>query len=60
MLVNVYSYSVMEKSVPCCCVYGRRVILNPVTYVDVLPQKLVHLQHTIIVDAFMYMAKLLR
>ena len=32
MLVNVYSYLVMEKSVSCCCVHGRRVISNPVTY----------------------------
>ena len=34
MLVNLYSYRVMEKSVSCCCVRGRRVISNPVTYVS--------------------------
>ena len=28
MLVNVYSYRVMEKSVSYCCVHERRVISN--------------------------------
>ena len=31
MLVNVYSYRVMEKSVSCYSVHGRRIISNPVT-----------------------------
>ena len=33
MLVSVYSYRVMVKSVSSCCVRGRRVLSNPVTYV---------------------------
>ena len=33
MLVNVYSYHMMEKSVSCCCVHGRQVVSDPVTYV---------------------------
>ena len=32
MLASVYSYRVMVKSVSSCCVRGRRVLLNPVTY----------------------------
>ena len=39
MLVNVYSYRVMEKSVSCCCVRGGRVISNPVTICDSLSEK---------------------
>ena len=33
MLASVYSYHVMVKSVSSCCVRGRRVLSNPVTYV---------------------------
>ena len=33
MLAGVYSYRVMKKSVSSCCVRGRRVISNPVTFV---------------------------
>ena len=33
MLASVYSYCVMVKSVSSCCVHGRRVLSNPVTYV---------------------------
>ena len=33
MLASVYSYRVMVKSISSCCVHGRRVISNPVTYV---------------------------
>ena len=32
MLASVYSYPVMVKSVSSCCVRGRRVLSNPVTY----------------------------
>ena len=32
MLASVYSYRVMVKSVSSCCVRGRRVLSNPVTY----------------------------
>ena len=32
MLASVYSYRVMVKSISSCCVRGRRVLLNPVTY----------------------------
>ena len=32
MLASVYSYRVMVKSVSSCCVHGRRVLSNPVTY----------------------------
>ena len=38
MLASVYSYRVMVKSVSSCCVRGRRVLSNPVTY-DVLKDK---------------------
>ena len=34
MLASVYSYHVMVKSVSSCCVHGRRVLSNPVTYDD--------------------------
>ena len=34
MLASVYSYHVMVKSVSSCCVRGRRVLSNPVTYVE--------------------------
>ena len=34
MLASVYSYRVMVKSVSSCCVRGRRVLSNPVTYLD--------------------------
>ena len=32
MLASVYSYRVMVKSVSSCCVRGRWVLSNPVTY----------------------------
>ena len=32
MLASVYSYRVMVKSASFCCVRGRRVLSNPVTY----------------------------
>ena len=32
MLASVYSYRVMVKGVSSCCVRGRRVLSNPVTY----------------------------
>ena len=31
LLVNVYSYRLMVKSVSCCCVHGRHLFSNPVT-----------------------------
>ena len=31
LLVNVYSYHLVVKSVSCCCVCGRRLFTNPVT-----------------------------
>ena len=31
LLVNVYSYHLVVKSVSCCCVCGRRIFTNPVT-----------------------------
>ena len=36
MLVSVYSYCVMVKSVSCCCVFGSQVFSNPVTYVPLV------------------------
>ena len=33
MLASVYSYRVMVKSISSCCVHGRRVLSNPVTYI---------------------------
>ena len=35
MLASVYSYRVMVKSVSTCCVRGRRVLSNPVTYIPI-------------------------
>ena len=35
MLASVYSYRVMVKSVSSCCVRGRWVLSNPVTYKSV-------------------------
>ena len=32
LLVNVYSYRLMLKSVSCCCVHGIQLFSNPVTY----------------------------
>ena len=32
LLVNVYNYRLMVKSVSCFCVRGRRLFSNPVTY----------------------------
>ena len=34
MLASVYSYRVMVKSISSCCVRGRWVLSNPVTYVE--------------------------
>ena len=34
LLVNVYSYCLMVKSVSCCCVRGSRLFSNLVTYMD--------------------------
>ena len=34
LLVNVYSYRLMVKSVSCCCVRGRRLFSNPVTFMN--------------------------
>ena len=31
LLVNIYSYCLMVKSVSCCCMRGRRLFSNPVT-----------------------------
>ena len=45
LLVNVYSYRLMVKSVSCCCVRGRRLFSNPVTFVIInklVPQLLGH------------------
>ena len=42
MLASVYSYRVMVKSVSSCCVRGRRVLSNPVTYI-------IHLNEFIII-----------
>ena len=36
MLVSVYNYCVMVKSVSCCCVRGNWIFSNPVTYVVVI------------------------
>ena len=36
MLASVYSYRVMVKSISSCCVCGRWVLSNPVTYVDLI------------------------
>ena len=36
MLASVYSYRVMVKSVSSCCVRGRWVLSNPVTFIDFL------------------------
>ena len=33
MLASVYSYRVIVKSVSSCCVCGRQVLSNPVTYI---------------------------
>ena len=33
LLVNVYSYCLMVKSVSCYCVHGSRLFSNPVTYI---------------------------
>ena len=34
MLASVYSYRVMVKSVSSCYVRGRRVLSNPITYIE--------------------------
>ena len=36
MLGSVYSYCVMVKGVSCCCVHGRRLFSNPITYISYL------------------------
>ena len=43
MLASVYSYRVMVKSVSSCCVRGRRVLSNPVTYIDLFNYYYYHL-----------------
>ena len=45
MLASVYSYRVMVKSVSSCCVRGRRVLSNPVTYLIAIFNFLVQLTH---------------
>ena len=32
LLANVYSHCLMMKSVSCCCVHGRRLFLDSITY----------------------------
>ena len=32
LLVNVYSYHLMVRSVSCCCVHGSQLFSNPVTH----------------------------
>ena len=44
MLASVYSYRVMVKSVSSCCVRGRRVLSNPVTYLLLVKIVLVALE----------------
>ena len=36
MLASVYGYRVMVKSICCCCVRGRWLPSNPVTYIVTL------------------------
>ena len=36
MLASVYSYRVIVKSVSSCCVRGRRVLSDPVTFIPIL------------------------
>ena len=36
LLVNVYSYRLMVKSVSCCCVCGRHLFSNPVTITGII------------------------
>ena len=38
LLINVYSYRLMEKSVSSCCVRGRWILSNPVTFVEGFPE----------------------
>ena len=38
LLVNVYSYRLMEKHVSCCCVRGSRIFSNPVTIMIITKQ----------------------
>ena len=42
MLASVYSYRVIVKSVSSCCVRGRRVLSNPVTYYDYWHSRVVY------------------
>ena len=53
MLVNVYSYRVMEKIVSCCCVGGSQV--NLVTYKHVYLQKIIHACTCTYVIMYVYM-----
>ena len=36
LLVNVYSHHLIMKSMSCCCVHGRWIFSNPVTYMYIL------------------------
>ena len=38
LLVNVYRYSLMEKSVSRCCVHGRQILSNPVMFLEGFPE----------------------
>ena len=49
MLASVYSYRVMVKSVSSCCVRGRQVLSNPVTYIIYIIYRHMH-----IICAYMY------
>ena len=42
MLAGVYSYRVMVKSVSSCCVRGRWVLSDPVTYEAAVPLAQAH------------------
>ena len=36
LLVNVYGYCLMVKSISCCCVYGNQLFSNSVAFIDLL------------------------
>ena len=40
LLVNIYSNPLMVKSLSCCCVHGRRLFSDPVTYINPDSQRL--------------------
>ena len=48
LLVNVYSYCLMVKSMSCCCVHGSRLFSNLVTYVCGLADVIQVLLHAIV------------